>query len=194
MINIFLAINSHRISSSQDQVLFSREYVSQYTQLFRPSMSATMSWFLVLRKCQPPGLLLIPISVTRAINKPNNFTKEKSSFCPPTVVEIENKAAKTSCTSSSEPIPCQKHIRCQPWILQYRNEFVHYGCRRGSVNAHWSRIHHRRNTLRTIRPFSRSVGIKSLPLCSPKFPTASQKFLNERAGIVQVLLVLFRAV
>lgn len=121
---------------------------------------------------------LLPISVTQAINKPNNFTKEKSSFCPPTVVVIENKAAKTSCTFSSEPIPCQKHIRCQPWILQCLNEFVHYECRRGSVNAHWSRIHHQRNTLRTIRPFSRSVGIKSLPLSLSSISNCSSKVLK----------------
>lgn len=151
MINIFLAINSHRISSSQDQVLFSWVCFSIYS---------TLSSFDECNNVMISRIEKMSVSVTQAINKPNNFTKEKSSFCPPTVVVIENKAAKTSCTFASEPIPCQKRIRCQPWILQCRNEFVHYECRRGSVNAHWSRIHHRRNTLRTMRPFSRSVGIK----------------------------------
>lgn len=107
------------------------------------------------------------------------MTKEQSSFGPSAVAVIENKVAKTSCIFFSKPTQCQKHIRCQPWILQC---LVHCERRHGSTNSHWCRIHHRRNTLRTTCPFSRSV-VKLVPLSLPSWIlNCSSKVLKRQSA------------
>lgn len=110
------------------------------------------------------------------------MTKEQSSFGPSAVAVIENKVAKTSCIFFSKPTQCQKHIRCQPWILQCLDLFVHCERRHGSTNSHWCRIHHRRNTLRTTCPFSRSV-VKLVPLSLPSWIlNCSSKVLKRQSA------------
>lgn len=138
--------------------------------------------------------------MTKAVIKPNNFTKEQSSFCPPTVAAIENKEAKTSCTFSSKPTPCQKHIRSQPWFLQCLDEFVHCECRRRRVYAPTSNtarhFYHDKSDFR-VSPVSISMGLRPVLTAlraagAPLWKNKNWIKGNNVAGLANVWQVLTR--
>ena len=66
----------------------------------------------------PVSVMFLMTQLSRRHQANMIMTKQQSSFCPSAVAVIENKVAKTSCIFFSKPTQCQKHIRCQPWILQ----------------------------------------------------------------------------